>query len=160
MGSHKDQYLDLSYLPCTPLHLVIPFAIIVCIPTFILMIRNYIYIIFIRPGDWVSRETAIFEVQAYTKDINTWMTNIFLKLNDDKTVLIIVTTSETTRRQKTLSWIYWWFTHFTQYGTPEEPWCLVWFNLLSQWSCEESLPKCKLLAVLIRKYLDKPTTEI
>ena len=42
-----------------------------------------------KPGGSVSRQTCI-------KDIKTWMTNNLLKLNDDKTKLIIITTSETT----------------------------------------------------------------
>ena len=43
-GFHKDQYLDLFYLPCTPLHfLVISSVIIVWISTFMLMIRKFMY---------------------------------------------------------------------------------------------------------------------
>ena len=34
--------------------------------------------------------------KACVKDIKTWMTNNLLKLNDDDTELIIITTSETT----------------------------------------------------------------
>ena len=48
----------------------------------------------------MSRQTAISQVEACIKDIKTWMTNNLLKLNDDKTELIIVTTSETTSRQE------------------------------------------------------------
>ena len=50
--------------------------------------------------DSISRQTAISQVEACIKDIKTWMTNNLLKLNDDKTELIIITTSETTSRQE------------------------------------------------------------
>ena len=53
-----------------------------------------------KPCDSISRQTAISQVEACIKDIKTWMTNNLLKLNDDKTELIIVTTSETTSRQE------------------------------------------------------------
>ena len=58
-----------------------------------------LYISF-KPCDSISRQTAISQVEACIKDIKTWMTNNLLKLNDDKTELIIVTTSETTSRQE------------------------------------------------------------
>ena len=43
MGFHKDQYLNLFYLPFIQLHLVISSAIMVWISRFMLMIRNFIY---------------------------------------------------------------------------------------------------------------------
>ena len=43
MGFCKNQYLDLFYLPCTPLLLVISSAVMVWIATFRLMIHNFIY---------------------------------------------------------------------------------------------------------------------
>ena len=58
-----------------------------------------LYISF-KPCDSIYRQTAISQVEACTKDIKTWMTNNLLKLNDDKTELIIVTTIETTSRQE------------------------------------------------------------
>ena len=58
-----------------------------------------LYISF-KPCNSISRQTAISQVEAFSKDIKTWMTNNLLKLNDDKTELIIVTTSETTSRQE------------------------------------------------------------
>ena len=58
-----------------------------------------LYISF-KPCDSISRQTAISQIEACIKDIKTWMTNNLLKLNDDKTELIIVTTSETTSRQE------------------------------------------------------------
>ena len=53
-----------------------------------------------KPCDSISRQTAISQFEACISDIKTWMTNNLLKLNDDKTELIIVTTSETTSRQE------------------------------------------------------------
>ena len=53
-----------------------------------------------KPCDSTSRQTAISQVEACIKDIKTWMTNNLLKLNDDKTELIIVSTSETSSRQE------------------------------------------------------------
>ena len=54
----------------------------------------------IKPCDSISRQTAISQVEACIKDIKTWMTNNLLELNDDKTELIIVTTTETTSHQE------------------------------------------------------------
>ena len=53
-----------------------------------------------KPRDSISRQTAISQVETCIKDIKTWMTNNLLKLNDDQTELIIITTSETTSRQE------------------------------------------------------------
>ena len=75
------------------------------------IIRNYnldfhlyaddtqLYISF-KSCDSISRQTGISQVEACIKDIKTWMTNNLLKLNDDKTELIIITTSETTSHQE------------------------------------------------------------
>ena len=86
-----------------------------------------LYISF-KPCDSISRQTTIPQVEACIKDIKTWMTNNLLKLNDDKTELIIVTTSETTSRQEDI---------VINIGdspiapSMEPPRNLVWFNLLS-----------------------------
>ena len=45
-----------------------------------------------KPRDSISRQTAISQVEACIKDIKTWMTNNLLKLNDDKTELLVITT--------------------------------------------------------------------
>ena len=46
-----------------------------------------------QPGVSVSKETAISCLEACIKDIKmTWMTNNLLKLNDDRTELIVITT--------------------------------------------------------------------
>ena len=58
-----------------------------------------LYISF-RPCDPISRQTAISQNETCIKDIKPWMTNQLLKLNDDKTELIIIITSETTSRQE------------------------------------------------------------
>ena len=58
-----------------------------------------LYISF-KPRDSISRLTTVSQVEACIKDIKTWMTNNLSKLNDDKTELIIITTSETTSRQE------------------------------------------------------------
>ena len=58
-----------------------------------------LYISF-KPCDSISKQTAISQVEACIKDIKTWMTNNLLRSNDDKTELIIITTSETTSRQE------------------------------------------------------------
>ena len=100
MRFHKDQYLDLFYLPCTSLHLVISSAIIVWISTF--YADDTQLHISLKPCDSISRQTAISQVEACIMDINTWMTNNLLKLNYDKTELIITTTSEATSRQENI----------------------------------------------------------
>ena len=51
-----------------------------------------LYISF-KPGDSVSRQIAKSQVEACTGDFKTWMAN---KINDAKTELIIITSSETT----------------------------------------------------------------
>ena len=45
-----------------------------------------------KPRGSISRQTAISQVEACIKDIKTWMTNNLLKLNDDKTELLVITT--------------------------------------------------------------------
>ena len=54
---------------------------------------SQLYIAF-KPRDQISREEAIAKVEACTKDIKAWMTNNFLKLNGDKTELIIITSKK------------------------------------------------------------------
>ena len=56
-----------------------------------------LYISF-QPGVSVSKETAISCLEACIKDIQIWMTNNLLKLNDDKTELIVITTHSTAVR--------------------------------------------------------------
>ena len=51
-----------------------------------------LYIAF-KPGASMSRETAVSRIEACVKDIKEWMTNNLLKLNEDKTELIVVTSS-------------------------------------------------------------------
>ena len=48
-----------------------------------------LYIAF-KPKDPVSRTSAIASVEACANDLRAWMANNFLKLNDDKTELIII----------------------------------------------------------------------
>ena len=50
-----------------------------------------LYISF-QPGVSVPKETTISRLPASVKNIKIWMTNNLLKLNDDKTELIMVTT--------------------------------------------------------------------
>ena len=96
MVFHKDQYLDLFYYPCTPFHHIIHNH---SLDFHLYADDTQIYISF-KPCDSISRQTAISQVEACIKDIKTWMTNNLLKLNDDKTELIIITSSETTRYQE------------------------------------------------------------
>ena len=49
-----------------------------------------LYIVF-NPRDSISRSSAITKIEACASDIKYWMTNNFLKLNEDKTELVIVT---------------------------------------------------------------------
>ena len=154
MGFHKDQYLDLFCLPSTPLYWVISSAIIVWISTFMLMIHNFIYHL---------SQTAISQVEVCIKDIKTWMTNNLLKLNDDKTELVIIATSETTSRQEDI---------VINIGdspiapSMEPPRNLgVLFNSIC--CLNDHVNKIcqninyQLYSIgKIRKYLDKPTTEI
>ena len=48
----------------------------------------------------VSKETAISCLEACIKDIKIWMTNNLLKLNDDKTELIVITTHSNTSQNQ------------------------------------------------------------
>ena len=54
---------------------------------------SQLYVAF-KPKDQISREEAIAKVEACSKDIKAWMNNNFLKLNGDKTELIIVTSKK------------------------------------------------------------------
>ena len=58
-----------------------------------------LYISF-QPGASVSKETAISYLQTCIKDIKIWMTNNLLKLNDDKTELIVITTHSNTSQNQ------------------------------------------------------------
>ena len=98
IGFNKDQYLDLFYLPCTPLHLVISSAIIVWISTFMLMIRNFIYHLS-HVIQYLDRP-PYHRLRPASRNFKTWMTNNWLKLNKDKTEISIITASETTSRQE------------------------------------------------------------
>ena len=60
-----------------------------------------LYISF-QPGVSVSKETAISCLEACIKDIKIWMTNNLLKLNDDKTELIVITTHSNTSHNQHL----------------------------------------------------------
>ena len=46
-------------------------------------------------SDALSREEAIAKVEACVKDIRAWMANNFLKLNDDKTEIVVFSTGRT-----------------------------------------------------------------
>ena len=58
-----------------------------------------LYISF-QPGVSVSKETAISCLEACIKDIKIWMTINLLKLNDDKTELILITTHSNTSQKQ------------------------------------------------------------
>ena len=60
---------------------------------------SVVYISF-QPGVSVSKETAISCLEACIKDIKIWMTNNLLKLNDDKTELIVITTHSNTSQNQ------------------------------------------------------------
>ena len=53
-----------------------------------------LYILF-RPKDAVSQESARAKIEACAEDIRRWMNNNLLKLNEDKTELIIITSNHT-----------------------------------------------------------------
>ena len=47
-----------------------------------------------KPSDVISKCDAISRIEACVADIRIWMNDNFLKLNDDKTELLIITTRE------------------------------------------------------------------
>ena len=61
--------------------------------------NTQLYISF-QPGVSVSKETAISCLEACIKDKKIWMTNNLLKLNDDKTELIVITTHSNTSQNQ------------------------------------------------------------
>ena len=61
-----------------------------------------LYISF-QPDVSVSKETAILCLEACIKDIKIWMTNNLLKLKDDKTELIVITTHSNTSQNQHIS---------------------------------------------------------
>ena len=102
MGFHKDQYLDrpiLFTMYTTPLGNIIHNHNL----DFHLYADNTQLFISFKPCDSISRQTAISQVEACIKDIKTWMTNNLLKLNDDKTELIILPPVKLPATRKTLS---------------------------------------------------------
>ena len=120
-----------------------------------------LYIAF-KPGASMSRETAISRIEACIKDIRAWMTNNLLKLNDDKTELIVITTSTKTSQNQNVV-INVGDSLITPGETPARN-LGVLFD--STCSLREHVSKlCKsinynLYSVgKIRKYLDKPTAE-
>jgi hypothetical protein len=54
---------------------------------------SQLYIVF-NPRSSLSRDDAVKKIEACAEDIRIWMTNNFLKLNEDKTELIIVTSRQ------------------------------------------------------------------
>ena len=81
---------------------------------------NQLYISF-QPGVSVSKETAISCLEACIKDIKIWMTNNLLKLNDDKTELLMITThSNTSQNQHIGRHKHRWLSHFTQQWATNE----------------------------------------
>ena len=56
--------------------------------------------IFFQPGVSISKEITISCLEACIKDLNVWMTNKLLKLNDDKTELIVITTHSNTSQNQ------------------------------------------------------------
>ena len=52
-----------------------------------------LYIMF-KPKDFTSRQDAIARIEACAKDIRAWMNKNFLKLNGDKTELLVITTKQ------------------------------------------------------------------
>jgi hypothetical protein len=54
---------------------------------------SQLYIVF-NPRDSLSRDEAVAKIEACPEDIRKWMTNNFLKLNEDKTESIIVTSTQ------------------------------------------------------------------
>ena len=120
-----------------------------------------LYISF-KPCDSISRQTVISQVEACIKDIKIWMTNNLLELNDDKTELIIITTSETTSRQEDIvinigdSPIAPSMEPPRNLGVLFDSTCFL--NHHVNKICQNI--KYQLYSVgKIRKYLDKPTTE-
>ena len=115
-----------------------------------------------KPGDSVSRQTAISQVEACIKDIKTWMTNNLLKLNDDKTERIIITTNETTSHQEDIVINIGDLPIAPSMEPPRNLGILVdstcCFNDHVNKICQNI--NYQLYSIgKIRKYLDKPTTE-
>jgi hypothetical protein len=54
---------------------------------------SQLYIVF-NPRISLSRDDAVKKIEACAEDLRKWMTNNFLKLNEDKTELIIVTSKQ------------------------------------------------------------------
>ena len=70
------------------------------------------------------------QVEACIKGIKTWMANDMLKLNEDKTELIITNTSETNSRQEDVVINIDDSPTAPSMEPPRNPAVLFWFNLL------------------------------
>ena len=120
-----------------------------------------LYIAF-KPSSAISKEEAVARIEACVEDIRIWMTNNLLKLNDDKTELIVITSRDDISKIANISinvgghWI-----------TPkEDPPRNLGVLFDSTCSLDAHVSKiCKsinynLYSVgKIRRYIDKPTAE-
>ena len=159
MGFHKDQYLDLFYLPCTPLHLAISSAIIIWISTFMLMIRNFIY--------HLSHVVQCLDRPPYhSLSLHQWQQNM-----DNQQLVKIKLWQHRTyyyyhQWNNQPSWRHcpqhWWFIHCTSMEPPRN------LGILFDSTCRLNDHVNKICQNVnyqlysigkIQKYLDKPTTE-
>ena len=123
----------------------------------------YIFFLLGVSKETVSKETAIFYLEACIKDIKIWMTNNLFKLNDDKTKLIVITAhSNTSQNQHIGKNTHRGLSHYTQQWATKESGSL--FD--STCSLNDHVSKiCKSINYnlhsigKIRKYLDTPTAE-
>ena len=114
-----------------------------------------------KPSDVTSKYDATYRIQPYVADIRIWVNDNFLKLNDDKTELLIITTREELSKISDIS-----IKVSDQSILPgDEPPRILGVIFDSTCCLDAHIAKlCKnnnfnLYSVgRIRKYLDKPTT--
>ena len=56
-----------------------------------------------KPSDVISQCDAVSQIEAFVADIRIWMSDNFVRLNDDKTELMIITTREELRKISDIS---------------------------------------------------------
>ena len=120
-----------------------------------------LYIAF-KPCSTTSKTEAIARIEACVEDIRIWMTNNLLKLNDDKTELIIITTREDISKIVNIS-INVGGHQITPKEDPPRNLGVLFDSTCSLDAHVSKICKCinyNLYSVgKIRRYIDKPTAE-
>ena len=91
-------------------------------------LRGRYSVVYFQSSVSVSMETAISCLEACVEDIKIWITNNLLKLNDDKTELIVITTHSNTSQNQHIG-INIGDSHYTHQWATKESWSFIWLYM-------------------------------